>query len=385
MSGGGRGRISVQRQFSAVKRIVVKVGSSSLIYSTGRPNLAQIESLVRQLADLHNQGKEVLLVTSGAIGMGLNRLGYTRRPKTIPEKQAAAAVGQGILIHLYERCFAEYNIPVGQVLLTREDFAERRRFLNARNTMYTLLRMGVLPVINENDTVAVEEIKLGDNDNLAALVGVLVDADLLILLSDIDGFYESDPRLGPARMISEVREITPQLEQIAAGTKNSLGTGGMITKIQAAKIAMHSGMIMVLAAAAEKDVVRRVTNGEPLGTVFWPSLRLENKKRWIAYSATVHGKIYVDEGAAAALLQKGKSLLPSGVTRVEGDFEMGNTVSICDPDGREIARGITNFSAEEINTIKGAKTKDIAKLLGHKGYEEVVHRNNLVLSGYPNP
>lgn len=360
---------------------MVKIGSSSLVYPTGRPNLAQIENLVRQLADLHNQGKEVLLVTSGAIGVGLNRLGYARRPKTIPEKQAAAAVGQGILIHIYERCFAEYNIPVGQVLLTREDFADRKRFLNARNTLYTLLRMGVLPVINENDTVAVEEIKLGDNDNLAALVGGLVDADLLIMLSDIDGFYEGDPRCGSARLIPEVKEITPESEQIAAGTRNSLGTGGMVTKIQAAKIAMHSGMIMVLAAAAEKDVVRRVASGEPLGTVFWPVVRLENKKRWIAYSASVHGKIYVDEGAAAALVHRGKSLLPSGVVRVEGDFEMGNTVSIYDSAGREIARGISNFSAAEINTIKGAKTRDIEKLLGHKGYEEVVHRNNLVLSG----
>lgn len=369
-----------QRQFSAVKRIVVKIGSSSLIYPTGRPNLAQMESLVRQLADLHNQGKEMLLVTSGAIGVGLNRLGYARRPKTIPEKQAAAAVGQGILIHIYEKFFAEYNVPVGQVLLTREDFADRKRFLNARNTMYTLLRIGVLPIINENDTVAVEEIKLGDNDNLAAQVGGLVDADLLIMLSDIDGFYEGDPSAGPARLIPEVKEITPQLEQIAAGTKNKLGTGGMITKLQAARIAMHSGIIMVLASAAEKDVVRRVVSGEPLGTVFWPSERLENKKRWIAYSSTVHGKIYVDEGAAAALLYKGKSLLPSGVVQVEGDFEIGNTVSIHGPDGNEIARGITNFSAAEVNAIKGAKTKEIERLLGHKGYEEVVHRNNMVLN-----
>lgn len=369
-----------QRPFSPVRRIVVKIGSSSLIYPTGRPNLTQIESLARQLADLYNRGKEVLLVSSGAIGLGLNRLGRTRRPKTIPEKQAAAAVGQGILIHIYERCFSEYNIPVGQVLLTREDFADRKRFLNARNTMETLLKMGVLPIINENDTVAVEEIRLGDNDNLAALVGGLVSADLLILLSDIDGLYEGDPRAAGARLIPEVREITPELERVAAGPQSSLGTGGMITKIQAARIAMHSGMIMVLAAAAEKDVVRRVADGEPLGTVFWPQTRLEDRKRWIAFSAAVQGKIYVDEGAARALLQKGKSLLPSGVVAVEGNFEVGNTVSICAPGGIEIARGITNFSAGEINTIKGAKTKDLERLLGYKAGEEVVHRNNLVLN-----
>jgi glutamate 5-kinase len=377
---GEGGGILEKRQFSAVRRIVVKIGSSSLIYPTGRPNLSQVESLARQLADLYNRGKEILLVSSGAIGMGLNRLGRTRRPKTIPEKQAAAAVGQGILIHIYERCFSEYNIPVGQVLLTREDFSDRKRFLNARNTMNTLLKMGVLPIINENDTVAVEEIKLGDNDNLAALVGGLVGADMLILLSDIDGLYEGDPHTAPARLITEVREITPELEKIAAGPKSSLGTGGMVTKIQAARIAMHSGMIMVLAAAAEADVVRRVVEGEPLGTVFWPQVRLEDRKRWIAFSAAVQGKIYIDEGAARALLLEGKSLLPSGILAVDGDFEAGNAVSICAPGGKEIARGITNFSAGEISAIKGAKTKDLEKLLGHKTGEEVVHRNNLVLN-----
>jgi glutamate 5-kinase len=359
---------------------VVKIGSSSLICPTGGPNLSLIENMVYQLADLHGEGKEVLLVTSGAIGLGVRRLGYSRRPKTIPEKQAAAAVGQGILIHTYEKFFAEYNIPVGQVLLTREDFADRKRFLNARNTMFTLLRMGVLPVINENDTVAVEEIKLGDNDNLAALVGGLVDAEMLILLSDIDGFYTGDPSFAPARLIPEIREITPEIEMIASGSKDALGTGGMITKLQAARIAMHSDMIMVLADSREKNVVRRVVAGESLGTVFWPSIRLDNRRRWIAYSSTVQGKIHIDEGAAIALLRKGKSLLPSGVNRVEGNFEMGNTVSVVEPGGHEIARGIVNFSSAEIDAIKGTRTGERLKPVGCKGYDEVIHRNNMALN-----
>lgn len=369
-----------ERDFRHIKRVVVKVGSSSIIYPTGRPNLSQMEQLARQLADLHNQGKEVLLVTSGAIGVGQHRLGYTRRPRTIPEKQAAAAVGQGMLMHMYDKFFGEYGVAVGQILLTREDFSDRKRFLNARNTMYTLLRQGVVPVINENDTVAVEEIKLGDNDNLAALVATLVDAELLILLSDIDGLYDADPRKNSgARLIAEVHEITPELEALSGGAGTPVGTGGIVTKLQAARIAMHSGIVTVLASSSEKDVVRRVVAGEPLGTVFWPCSRLEKKKCWIAYGSTVHGRIYVDEGAARALLENGKSLLPSGIIRVEGSFEMGNTVSICDPAGKEIARGIVNYSSAEVERIKGIQTREIARVLGHKDYDEVVHRNNLVL------
>lgn len=369
-----------QRNLGNVRRLVVKVGSSSLIYPTGRPNIAQMEHLVRQLADVHNQGREVLLVTSGAIGMGQHRLGYARRPKSLPEKQAAAAVGQGLLMHIYEKLFGEYGLTVGQVLLTREDFSDRRRFLNARNTLYTLLRLGVVPIINENDTVAVEEIKFGDNDNLAALVATLVDADLLVLLSDIDGLYDDDPRKNPAaRLIAEVNEMTPELEALSGSSGSAVGTGGIVTKLQAARVAMHSGITVVLANSSCPDAVRRILAGEPLGTVFWPQGRLENRKRWIAFGAAVQGRIYVDEGAAKALLLNGKSLLPSGITRVEGSFEVGNTVSICDPSGREIARGIVNYSAHEVERIKGLKTRDIAQVLGYKDYDEVVHRNNMVL------
>lgn len=359
----------------------MKVGSSSITYQNGKPNLSRMELLARELSDLHNRGLEIILVTSGAIGIGISRLGFAKRPKNIPEKQAAAAVGQGLLMHIYEKLFAEYGVTVGQVLLTKEDFSYRQRFLNARNTLYALMNFGVIPVINENDTVAVDEIKVGDNDNLAALVGGLVDADVLILLSDIDGLYSADPRsVSDAGLISEVTEITAEMEKKCGGAGSSLGTGGMLTKLQAARIAMHSGLVMVLASAAERDVVRRIMAGERIGTVFWPLEKLEHKKRWIAYSSSVQGKIFVDDGAARALLNNGKSLLPSGVTGVEGNFEMGNTVSVVDLQGREIARGIVNYAARDIEKIKGKHSHDIKKVLGQQDYEEVIHRNNLVLN-----
>lgn len=370
-----------KRRLNHIKRVVVKVGSSSVAHATGKLNLFQIENLVRQLVDLHNQGREVLLVTSGAIGTGAGKLGLTVRPKTIPGKQAAAAVGQGILMHIYEKFFSEYGVTSGQVLLTREDFSDRRRFLNARNALQALLQFGVVPVINENDTVAVDEIKLGENDTLSALVASLVDAELLILLSDIEGLYTADPRKEPgARLIQEVKEINHEIESLAGGAGSKMGTGGMTTKLQAAKIAAHSGVCTVLARSDEKDIIRRIMGGEPVGTVFWPlANKLEHKKQWIAYSSSVCGKVFVDEGAALALVRQGKSLLPSGVTGVEGSFEMGNTVCIAGPDGREIGRGITYYSSAEIDLIKGAQTKDIARVLGYKDYDEVVHRNNLVI------
>lgn len=369
-------------RFNIARRIVVKVGSSSIAYPTGKLNLFQIESLVRQLSNLHNQGRDVLLVTSGAIGTGAGRLGLARRPRTIPAKQAAAAVGQGILMHIYEKFFSEYGVTAGQVLLTREDFSDRRRFLNARNTLHALLQFGVIPVINENDTVAVDEIKLGENDTLSALVAGLVDAELLVLLSDIQGLCTADPRRDPgACLIREVPEITPEIESLAGGAGSKLGSGGMATKISAARIAAHSGVSTVLACADEKDIILKVISGEQVGTVFWPcGNKLENRKQWIAYSSAVCGKIRVDEGAAAAMLKHGKSLLPSGVTGVEGQFDIGSTVSIVGPDNQEIARGITSYSSAEIDQIKGVQTGEISRILGHKDYDEIVHRNNMALN-----
>lgn len=369
------------RDFQSFKRFVVKVGTSSINHPNGKPNLFQIECLVRQLADLCHQGKEVILVSSGAVGAGVGKMGLKSRPKNIPEKQAAAAVGQGILMHIYGKIFGEYGLTVGQVLLTREDFSDRRRFLNARNALHTMLRFGVIPIVNENDTVAVDEIKLGDNDNLSALVAGLTDAEVLFLLSDVDGLYTADPRKNPdASLMYDIKEITPEIEKLA-GEAGSMGVGGMTTKLQAAKIAMHSGIVTVIASAAKKHVLRNIIAGEPEGTIFWPVVnKLENKKKWIAYSSTVHGKVFVDAGAARALSRHGKSLLPSGITGVEGVFEIGNTVSIIGPDGQEIAKGLTSYPSAEIEKIMGAQTKDIMRLLGHKDYDEVVHRNNLVLN-----
>ncbi|NTW04759.1 MAG: glutamate 5-kinase [Peptococcaceae bacterium] len=368
-----------RKELSVLKRIVVKIGSSSIAHKNGKPNLARLEILVKELANLRSRGVEVILVTSGAIGVGNNRLGFLKRPQTIPEKQAAAAVGQGLLMHIYEKLFSEYGVTVGQILLTKEDFSDRRRFLNARNTLYALMNLGVIPIINENDTVAIDEIRVGDNDTLAALVGGLADIDLLILLSDVDGLYSCDPRTNKdAGLISEVLEVNEEIEALAGGAGSCLGTGGMATKVQAAKIAVQSGFIMALANADEKEVIQKIVSGESIGTIFWPQGKMEHKKRWIAFSSTVQGKIIIDKGASQALLFKGKSLLPSGILGVDGVFEIGNTVSVVESNDREIARGIVNYSSQDIVKIKGCQSEEIKNVLGYQDYDEVIHRNNMV-------
>ena len=363
-------------------RIVVKLGSSTLTHKNGQLNLARLDKLVLQLADLHNQGKEVILVSSGAVGAGIGKLGLKERPKTIPEKQACAAVGQGILMHMYEKLFAEYGKIVAQVLLTREDIVDRHRFLNARNALHTLLQLSVIPVINENDIVAIEEIRFGDNDTLSALVASLIEADLLIILTDIEGLYTSDPREDKnAKLIKEVDKITPQIKALAGGAGTTFGTGGMATKIEAGKIAVNSGTTMVIANGSKNNVLRRVIEGQQVGTLFHPGKTpLQAKKKWIAFGSAVHGKIFVDKGASKALTKDGKSLLPGGITGLEGKFKTGNTVSILDEMGKEIARGIVNYSYKEIERIKGKKTTEIEEILGHKDFDEAVHRNNLVIS-----
>lgn len=369
------------RRFENVKRLVVKVGTSTLSHPTGKLNISQMEQLVRELADLRNSGREVILVTSGAQGAGIGKLGLGRKPRTIPEKQATAAVGQGLLMHMYEKLFAEYSIVVAQVLLTREDIMDRKRFLNARNALNALLQFEALPIINENDTIAVDEIKFGDNDTLSALVASLVDADLLIMLTDIDGLYTGDPSTDKkAALIPLVRDINGGIEKLAGGSGSSLGTGGMHTKIQAARVAMNSGFPMVIAHGKEEKVINRIVNGEPLGTLFQPKEnRLHSKKRWIAFGSSVQGKIFIDEGAQKALTREGKSLLPTGIVRIEGDFDLGNTVGVYFGEC-EVGRGIVNYPSGDIEKIKGRKTKEIAKLLGYKDFDEVIHRDNFVLS-----
>ena len=368
-------------QLQAARRIVVKVGTSTLTHPNGKLNYSRIEGLVRELADAVNAGKQILLVSSGAVGAGMDRLGWKEKPKTIPEKQAAAAVGQGILMHTYEKLFAEYGQVVAQVLLTREDSVNRRRYANSRNTLLTLLNIGVIPIINENDAVAIDELKIGDNDTLSANVAAIVDADVLIILSDVDGVYSANPQTNPqARLLPEISEVTPEVEAMCGGAGTMRGTGGMLTKMAAARMAMNSGIVMVIASGGRDGAVQSILAGKPIGTLFPPQQnRLQFRKRWLAFGARIKGRLKVDKGCAQALLSNGSSLLAAGIKDVEGNFEQGSTVSILNPEGWEIARGLVNYSTGVVRKIMGAHTHEIAEILGHKPYDEVVHRDNLVL------
>jgi len=366
-----------------VKRVVVKVGTSLLTTADSNLNNLQIEKLVEQISYLRKRGYEIILVSSGAIGAGMGELGFKEKPRSIPLRQAMAAVGQCRLMEIYQQAFSKYKQTVAQVLLTREDFGARYRYLNARNTMFTLLRLGVIPVVNENDTVAVEEIKFGDNDTLSALVANLVEADLLIILTDTHGLYDGDPRQNPsARLLSVVEEITPEIEAIAGEPGTQLGTGGMYTKIQAAKIVSRSGVPMIIAAGFEEELLIRIFKKEEIGTLFLPREdRLTSRKRWIAFNLSPQGVIQVDEGAKKAIVHHGKSLLPSGIRQVRGEFEVGESVSVVDSAEGEFARGLVNYSSEEIVKISGKKTYEIESILGYKYYDEVIHRDNLVILG----
>lgn len=363
-----------------VHRVVVKVGTSTLTHATGKLNFFSMEKLVRDIADLRHRNLEVVLVTSGAIGAGMGKMGLTEKPRSMPEKQALAAIGQGLLMHSYEKIFNEYGLAVAQVLLTKDDINHRERYLNARNTLVTLLRMKVVPIINENDTVVYEEIKIGENDTLSALVAGLVDADLLIILSDIEGLFTGDPRIdSAATLIKRVEEITPEIESLAGVPGSKFGSGGMHTKIQAAKIACSSGIPMIVANGSQEYVLREIIEGKNPGTLFLPKdHRLSTRKGWIGFASKTNGAIYLDTGAEKAIVQNGKSLLPSGVTAVQGDFERGEIVSIFGKRG-EIARGIVNYNSENINKIKGCQSKEIQNILGYKEYEEVIHRDNMTL------
>ena len=365
-----------------VKRIVIKVGSSTITYGNGKRNFSRIDHLAREIADLANQGKEIILVSSGAVAVGVDRLGLVAKPKTIPGKQAAAAVGQGVLMHTYEKIFAEYGQIVAQVLLTRMDSVDRHRYTNSRNTFLALLEHKVIPIVNENDVVAIDELKIGDNDNLSALVAGIIDADLLIILSDIDGLYTANPQNDPnAKLVPEVTDITPEIEASAGDAGSKVGTGGMFTKIQAAKMATSSGINMVIASGEEKDAISRILEGEEIGTLFVSrENRLQFRKRWLAFGARIAGKIVVDDGCAKAVRKAGGcSILPAGITDVEGEFEAGNTISVVNKTGHELARGLANYSSEELDMIKGAKTSEIENILGHKHFDEVIHRDDLVI------
>ena len=362
-------------------RIVVKVGSSTLTHETGKLNYHRIERLAMEIADLANQGKEMVLVSPGAVSAGMGPLGLSARPKTIREKQAVAAVGQGVLMHTYEKMFREYGQNVGQVLLTRMDAQDRKKFMNSRNTLLTMLQMGVIPIINENDVVAIDEFKIGDNDTLSAMVSNFIEADLLIILSDVDGLYTANPQTHPeARIIPVVTEVDKHVYDIAGGAGSSIGTGGMYTKIQAASIATSSGVDMVIASGSEDGVLRRICQGEDVGTWFTAKdSNLHTKKRWLLSGGKARGSLIVDGGCRNALVEHGSSLLPVGIAVVEGEFHEGDIVNVM-YEGLVIAKGIVNYNSESVEAIKRHKTDDITKILGHEGvYEEVIHRDNLVV------
>jgi glutamate 5-kinase len=365
----------------SARTLVVKVGSS-LVTNEGRG--LDVEAIARwasQIAKLRELGKHCVLVSSGAIAEGMQRLGWKRRPHALHEQQAAAAVGQMGLVQCYESCFREHGLATAQVLLTHADMADRRRYLNARSTLRTLLELGVIPVINENDTVVTDEIRFGDNDTLAALVTNLVEADALVILTDQPGLYEADPRHAPqAKLIARTKAGDPRLEAIAGGTGTSIARGGMITKVQAAKRAARSGAHTVIASGREPDVLLRLARGEPLGTLLLPdTMPLAARKQWLADHLNVNGRLELDAGAVRALVRDGKSLLPIGVLEASGEFERGEVVACHDPEGREVARGLANYSAAETRLIMRHPSSAIESLLGYVDEPELIHRDNLVL------
>jgi len=362
-------------------RIVVKVGSNLLTDKTGRINQRRILSLAREISELHNKSIEVVMVSSGAIASGLRKLGLKTKPKEIRKKQATAAVGQPLLMWMYEKYFLRYKKHIAQILLTRDDLSDRTRYVNAKNTILTLLEMGVIPIINENDTVATDEIKFGDNDQLATLVSGLIEANHLIILSDVEGLYTSDPKKDPdARIIKHVKVFSKEITEIAKPTSTGYGTGGMYSKVIAAKKATSFGIPVHIVSGRKYGNIKAVIEGKQIGTYFEPvKEKVTSRKGWIAYATRSKGNLYIDEGAVKALLKDGKSLLPSGIKKVEGDFDVGDAVYCIDEKGERIAKGLVNYSSCEIKLIKGKKSSEIEKILGYKYSDEVIHRDNLVI------
>ena len=365
----------------SVKRVVIKIGSGVLTDSDGSLEMTVIGRISRDIAALRKMGIQVVVVSSGAIAAGRSELGLVDRPRTIPHKQAAAAVGQSRLMRAYEESMAPHNLKVAQVLLTREDLESRQRFLNARATINALLDFGIIPVINENDTVVVDEIKFGDNDNLSALVTNVAEAHLLLILTDIEGFYSADPRSNPdARLISLVKVVNREVERAASGSGSSVGTGGMATKVAAAKKAGKNGIATIMVSGKREGIIHAAMRGDEVGTLFLPSGDgLNRRKHWIAYTLKPSGKVMVDDGARNVLLNKGKSLLPSGIVRVEGRFDRGACVRVCGVDGVEFARGLSDYSNSEITKLAGCKSYEIEERLGFYYGDVVIHCDNLAV------
>ncbi|TCO80284.1 glutamate 5-kinase [Plasticicumulans lactativorans] len=372
---------SFRESLGRARRWVVKIGSA-MITDGGRGLDAQaIGAWVEQVAELHAQGRELILVSSGAVAEGMRRLGWARRPDTLHELQAAAAVGQMGLVQAWEAAFQRHGIRTAQILLTHEDVVDRQRYLNARGTLRTLTGLRVIPVVNENDTVAFEEIRFGDNDTLGALVANLVEAELYVILTDQKGMYDRDPRQDPAAtLIDEARAGDPALERMAGGGAGTLGRGGMLTKVRAAAKAARSGTSTLMAWGREPDVLRRIALGETIGTLLRPAQGpVAARKQWLAVQLQVRGRVFIDAGAARVLRESGRSLLPVGVTRVEGDFVRGELVACVGPDGAEIARGLVNYDAAAAARILGKSSAAIEAALGYVDEPELIHRDNLVL------
>jgi glutamate 5-kinase len=363
------------------RRFVVKVGSSLVTNQGAGLDVSAIARWAEQIAKLRQGGKEFVLVSSGAIAEGMQRLGWTRRPSAMHELQAAAAVGQMGLVQVYESCFRQHGLRTAQVLLTHADLADRQRYLNARSTLLTLLGLGIIPVINENDTVVTDEIRFGDNDTLAALVANLVEADCQVILTDQQGLYTDDPRRNPkATLIQSAKAGDPRLEESAGGTGSSIAKGGMLTKVLAAKRAARSGAQTVIASGQEPEVLIRLAAGEAIGTLLSAQTTpLAARKQWLADHLQIAGRLGLDAGAAKALRSGGKSLLPIGVKNVEGEFERGAVVACLSPEGAEIARGLVNYNAQESRRIAGRASSEIETILGYIDEPELIHRDNLVL------
>jgi len=370
---------NVRSAAADARRIVVKIGSS-ILTRDGELNSRFLGDIARQVSELFDAGREVAIVSSGAIAIGARELGWSDGDRSIPEKQAAAAIGQIGLVEHYRRRFARRGRRVAQILVTRTGLADHERFINARHTLLELLRIGVVPIINENDTVATEEIRFGDNDNLSATVANLIGADLLIILTDVDGLYRSPPDGSSKPELFEVVErVTPEIENAAGGSTSAFGRGGMTTKLEAAQAAARCGSTTILCNGRKRDVLLQVAAGEPIGTIFTTGSRLASRKHWLAFTTRTQGELVLDDGAVQAIENGGKSLLPAGIVEVRGKFRIGDPVACVDSTGRTVARGLTAYASDAVERIARRQTREIAQMLGYSNGDEVIHRDDLVL------
>jgi glutamate 5-kinase len=361
------------------RRIVVKIGSS-ILTRDGELQARVFGDISRQVSELFDAGREIAIVSSGAIAIGARELGWNDGNRSIPEKQAAAAVGQIGLVEHYRRRFTRRGRRVAQILVTRSGLADRERFINARHTLLELLRIGVVPIINENDTVATEEIRFGDNDNLSATVANLIGADMLVILTDVDGLYQKPPGEGrKPKLFDVVERVTPEIESAAGGSASAFGRGGMTTKLEAARTAARCGSTTVLCNGRKRDVLLKVAAGEPVGTIFPTGSRLASRKHWLAFTTRTHGELVLDDGAVRAIARGGKSLLPAGIVEVRGKFRVGDPVACVDSSGRAVARGLTAYASDAVERIARRPTREIAQMLGYSNGAEVIHRDDLVL------